>query len=103
MDNDSPAARRGWPAHGAAGSGRSSIACWPTPARRPRTRANPLAARTAAVRSLRFAGLPEVEGPLAELLAPRQPPDVQAEAIETLARFDDPRVPSRSCSAAGRR
>ncbi len=50
-------------------------------------------ARTAAVRTLRFAGLPEVEEPLNDLLAPRQPAAVQAEAVETLARFDDPRVP----------
>ena len=54
----------------------------------------PAAARTAAIRSLRFAGLAEVEGSLTELLAPRQPPAVQAAAIETLARFDDPRVPA---------
>jgi putative heme-binding domain-containing protein len=54
----------------------------------------PVAARTAAVRTLRFAGLPEVEGPLTDLLAPRQPAAVQAAAVETLARFDDPRVPA---------
>jgi putative membrane-bound dehydrogenase-like protein len=53
----------------------------------------PVAARIAAIRALRFAGLPEVEGPLAELLAPRHPSAVQSEAIATLARFDDPRVP----------
>jgi putative heme-binding domain-containing protein len=52
----------------------------------------PVATRTAAVRSLQFSPLAEVEGPLAELLAPRHPVAVQAEAIETLARFDDPRV-----------
>jgi putative heme-binding domain-containing protein len=53
----------------------------------------PVASRTAAIRALRFAGLLEVEGPLTELLAPRQPSEVQAEAVSTLARFDDPRVP----------
>jgi putative membrane-bound dehydrogenase-like protein len=54
----------------------------------------PLAARTAAVRALRFAELPDVEGPLTELLAPRQPAAVQAEAVSTLARFDGARVPA---------
>jgi putative membrane-bound dehydrogenase-like protein len=52
----------------------------------------PTTARAAAIRALRFAGLPDVEGPLTELLAPRQPSAVQTEAIGTLARFDDPRV-----------
>ncbi len=54
----------------------------------------PVAERTAAVRTLQFAGLPDVEGPLTELLAPRHPSPVQAEAVETLACFDDPRVPA---------
>lgn len=54
----------------------------------------PIGSRTAAIRALRFAGLPEVEGPLAELLAPRQPSAVQSEAVATLARFDGPRVPA---------
>jgi putative membrane-bound dehydrogenase-like protein len=53
-----------------------------------------IAARTAAVHSLQFAGLPDVEGALTELLAPRHPASVQAEAIETLARFNDARVPA---------
>ncbi len=54
----------------------------------------PAAARVAAIRSLPYAGLAAVEGPLTELLAPRQPAAVQAAAIESLARFDDPRVPA---------
>ena len=53
----------------------------------------PAAARAAAIRSLRFASLSDMQGLLTALLAPRQPPAVQAEAIETLARFDDMRVP----------
>jgi putative heme-binding domain-containing protein len=54
----------------------------------------PTEARLAAIRALPFAGLADVERPLAELMAPRQPAAVQAAAIEALARFDDPRVPA---------
>src|SRR5262249_16049313 len=54
--------------------------------------ARPIASRTPAIRALRFAGLPEVEGLLAELMAPRHPSAVQTEAIATLAHFNDPRV-----------
>ena len=54
----------------------------------------PAAARADSVRSLRFALLPDVQVLLSELLAPRQPPAVQTEAVETLARFDDLRVPT---------
>lgn len=53
-----------------------------------------IAARVAAVRILRFAGLAEAEGPLTELLSPRHPAEVQTEAVGTLAGFDDPRVPA---------
>jgi putative heme-binding domain-containing protein len=49
----------------------------------------PAAARAAAVRSLRFAAYQEVQALLSELLGARQPPAVQAAAIETLARFPD--------------
>jgi putative membrane-bound dehydrogenase-like protein len=52
------------------------------------------AARAAAVRSLRFAPFDDVRALLSELLASRQPPEVQAAAIETLARFEDARVAS---------
>ena len=54
----------------------------------------PASARVVAVRSLRYSSLADIEGPLVALLAPRQPPVVQAAAIETLARFDDGRVPT---------
>ncbi len=53
----------------------------------------PAVARAAAVRSLRFAALPEVRAILTALLAPSQPLLVQAEAVATLARFDDVQVP----------
>lgn len=52
----------------------------------------PSAARAAAVRKLRFAPFGDVAPLLTELLGSRQPPDVQAAAVETLARFDEPRV-----------
>jgi putative heme-binding domain-containing protein len=52
----------------------------------------PAASRAAAVRSLRFASFAAVQGILTESLAPRQPPAVQTAVVETLARFDDPRV-----------
>jgi putative membrane-bound dehydrogenase-like protein len=48
------------------------------------------AARAAAVRSLSLATFAEVQVLLAELLASRQPPDVQTAAVETLARFENP-------------
>ena len=54
----------------------------------------PTTARAAAVRSLRFAPFDDVHALLSELLASRQPPEVQTAAIETLARFDDARVAS---------
>jgi putative membrane-bound dehydrogenase-like protein len=47
------------------------------------------AARATAIRRLRFAAPDDVRGLLADRLAPRQPPEVQKAAIETLARFDD--------------
>jgi putative membrane-bound dehydrogenase-like protein len=50
------------------------------------------AARTAAIRRLRFAARDDVRGLLVDLLAPRQPPEVQKAAIETLARSDDASV-----------
>ena len=49
-------------------------------------------ARAAAVRSLRFAAFADQQALFAELVATRQPPEVQSAAIETLARFNDPRV-----------
>ena len=67
---------------------------WPTPARPRSTKGSRPPQRAAAVRSLRFAALPDVQALLSELLAPRQPPAVQTAAIETLARFDDARVPA---------
>src|SRR5262249_1723601 len=54
----------------------------------------PPRARAEALRSLRFAALGDVQALLTGLLAPRQPPDVQAAAIETLTRFDDAGVPA---------
>jgi putative heme-binding domain-containing protein len=50
------------------------------------------AARTAAVRALRFARFDDVRDLLAGLLGSRQRPELQAAAIETLAQFDDDRV-----------
>jgi len=55
---------------------------------------NTAAARAAAIRSLRFAPFNDVQALLSELLASRQPPEVQSAAIETLARFEDARVAS---------
>jgi putative heme-binding domain-containing protein len=52
------------------------------------------AARAAAIGSLRFAALTDVQTVLTDLLAPQHPLTVQAAAIETLARFDDARVPA---------
>src|SRR5262249_17070588 len=54
----------------------------------------PADARAEALRSLRFAALGDVQALLTGLLAPRQPPAVQAAAIETLTRFDDAGVPA---------
>jgi putative membrane-bound dehydrogenase-like protein len=50
------------------------------------------ASRVAATLRLRFAALGDVLALLAGQLAPRQPPDLQKATVETLARFDDPRV-----------
>jgi putative membrane-bound dehydrogenase-like protein len=55
---------------------------------------NTAAARAAAIRSLRFAPFNDVQALLSEFLASRQPPEVQAAAIETLAHFEDARVAS---------
>jgi putative heme-binding domain-containing protein len=52
----------------------------------------PARARAAAIRSLRLSDFDDVHELLAQLLASRQPADVQTAAIETLASFDDPRV-----------
>ncbi len=49
-------------------------------------------ARASAIRSLRFARFDDVQALLAEQLGLRQPPEVQAAAVETLAGFDDDRV-----------
>ncbi len=54
----------------------------------------PPAARALAIRALRFASLSETQGLLTGLLAARQPTAVQAEAIETLSRYDDMDVPA---------
>ena len=64
------------------------------PARSPTTTRSPSRrVRSRSDRS-RFASLSDTQGLLTGLLAPRQPPAVQAEAVETLARFDDVRVPA---------
>src|SRR5262249_51682668 len=52
----------------------------------------PAAARAAAVRTLGLAAFKDVQALLADLLASRQPPEVQTAAVETLARFDTPAV-----------
>jgi putative membrane-bound dehydrogenase-like protein len=49
-------------------------------------------ARASALRTLRFAPFGEVVGLLTAALESRQPPAVQTAAMDTLARFDDPRV-----------
>ncbi len=73
MDNDLPAARARL-AGARGGRVQSLLDDLLADARTTATdEGRPVAARTAAVRALRFAGLAEVEGPLAELLAPRQP------------------------------
>jgi putative membrane-bound dehydrogenase-like protein len=48
--------------------------------------------RAAAVRALGLAPFAEVRDLFAGLLGPRQPPPVQAAALETLGRFDQPEV-----------
>jgi putative membrane-bound dehydrogenase-like protein len=53
----------------------------------------PWASRAGAIVTLRYAPLGDVETLLAGLLAPSQPQPVQVQAIETLARFDDARIP----------
>lgn len=57
------------------------------------------AARVAAVRSLTLALFADVSPLLSELLASRQPPEVQTAAIETLARFNEPAVASSVLAA----
>jgi putative heme-binding domain-containing protein len=54
----------------------------------------PAPARAVAVRALRFAPFPEERAVLAELLATRQPAEVQTAAIETLASYHDAAVAS---------
>jgi putative heme-binding domain-containing protein len=54
----------------------------------------PAAARTAAIRALRFSPFDDVRALLAGLLVSQQRPDLQSTAIDTLARFDDDRVAS---------
>jgi putative heme-binding domain-containing protein len=54
----------------------------------------PPTTRVAAIRALRFAPFAEVQAVLTDLLAPQQQLAVQSEAIATLARFDDDRVPT---------
>jgi putative membrane-bound dehydrogenase-like protein len=54
----------------------------------------PWASRAGAIFTLRFAPLSDVETVLADLLGPSQPQPVQVQAIETLARFDDARIPA---------
>jgi putative membrane-bound dehydrogenase-like protein len=54
----------------------------------------PAAERAAALRSLRFAPFDDVKASLADSLQSRQPPAVQAAAIETLARFREQRAAS---------
>ena len=61
----------------------------------------PASARAVAVRSLRFATFDDVHELLAELLASRQPAEVQTAAIETLASFDDAQGRQRSCCEHG--
>jgi putative membrane-bound dehydrogenase-like protein len=94
LDEDSPAARERL-AGARDGRVRSLLAGVVAGARKTAMdEGQTIAARAAAVRALRFARLSEVEGPLTDLLAPQNPVAVQAEAIETLARFDDARVPA---------
>ena len=52
----------------------------------------PAARRADAIRLLRMTGFDQAEAPLIEAIASRQPPEVQMAAVETLSRFDNPRV-----------
>ncbi|HYM13589.1 MAG TPA: PVC-type heme-binding CxxCH protein [Bryobacterales bacterium] len=52
----------------------------------------PLGAREAAIRSLRGGKFAEVGPALRKLLDPREPPEIQTAAIDSLASFDDPSI-----------
>ena len=52
----------------------------------------PVTARSAAIRSLKFARFADVQAQLIALLAPRQAPQVQSSPVETLACFEDGQV-----------
>ncbi len=54
--------------------------------------AQPVAIRSAAVRTLRLAPFASVQDQFAELLDLRQPVEVQAAVLESLAEFSDPKV-----------
>jgi putative membrane-bound dehydrogenase-like protein len=54
----------------------------------------PVADRVRAIRTLRLAAFADVKQRVAQLLHVRQPQEVQAAAIETLARFAEPAVPA---------
>src|SRR5204862_7116437 len=54
----------------------------------------PVAERVAAVRTLGLAAFADVRDLFPDLLTFRQPQPVQAAAVETLARFDQPGVPA---------
>src|SRR5260370_26310905 len=54
----------------------------------------PPAERAAAARTLRLADFAQVQGLLSDLLTFRQPAAVQRAALESLARFDEPKVPA---------
>jgi putative membrane-bound dehydrogenase-like protein len=55
---------------------------------------HPAAERAAAARTLSLAKFEQVQGLLGDLLTFRQPEAVQRAALESLARFDQPRVPA---------
>ena len=83
---------------------RSSTGSWPTPARPRVDEKKPAAARAAAVRSLAIRRVRRRAGAAGRVCwPPRQPPDVQTAAIETLARFDDARVADDPAPEHGRR
>ncbi len=52
----------------------------------------PIAARTAAVRTLRLSPLAAVQDQFADLLELRQPVEVQAAVLDSLAEYNDPKV-----------
>ena len=62
------------------------------PRRRPRNEKATPAARVAAARLLGFGPFNEVGEPLAELLNPRSPVELQSTALRALAGFNDPKV-----------